>query len=60
MLNKAQMNCKMEEHGLTTNVKGLNTYFNWKETGIPFGEWLDPVCVFLAEIGLYLFSRTRV
>ena len=44
MLNKAQMNCKTEEHGLTTNVKGLNTYFYWKETGIPFGEWLDPVC----------------
>ena len=43
-MNKAQMNCKTEEHGLTTNVKGLNTYFYWKETGIPFGEWLDPVC----------------
>lgn len=43
-MNKAQMNCNTEEHGLTTNVKGLNTYFYWKETGIPFGEWLDPVC----------------
>ena len=57
MLNKAQMNCKTEEHGLTTNVKGLNASFDWKEKGIPFGEWLDPVCewVFFAEIGLYLF-----
>ena len=44
MLNKAQMNCRTEEHGLITNVKGLNAYFYWKETGIPFGEWLDPVC----------------